>query len=202
MANTSKIKGFTVVGNLVGGAATGQARLYYVAAASDEILVGDIVKLSGSGSAGGIPGAELAATGDVPCGVVVGIVNAKQDQDGLMTTGSLTLDVPAINQIAAGAAGYLLVNDDPNVIMEVEAGNGTPAVTDIGLNASHSVQARTAATRTSPAYLDFGTEAVSAALNFNILGFVRRADNEVGASAKMLVRFNVHQYKSVGNTGL
>lgn len=202
MANTSRISGFRVIGNLKGAGATGQANLYYVASAADEILVGDVVKLSGSSDANGRPGADLAAAGDVPVGIVVGIINSKQDPNGAMTTGSITLDLPAVAQIAAGAAGYILVADDPDVVLEVEASNGTPLVTDVGLNASHANGARTATTRTSPAYLDFGTEATGATLNFQILGFVQRADNEVGANAKMKVRFNVHQYKSVGTTGI
>lgn len=202
MPNVSRINGFRVVANVVGGAATGQTAFYYVASAADEILVGDIVKL-GSTSQNGVPTADLCGASDVPLGVVVGIVNAKQDPDGKMTTGSLTLDVPAVNQIAAGAAGYVQVNIDPNVIMEVEASNGTPAATDIGLNASHANGTRDATTRTSPAYLDFGTEATTNTLNFHILGLARRVDNEMGASAKLLVRFNVHQLKAAtGSTGI
>jgi hypothetical protein len=201
MANTSRIKGFTVVGNLSGNSASGQTRLYYVASAADEILAGDVVKLGGT-SQNGIPTADLCGATDVPIGIVVGIVNAKLDPDGLMTTGSVALDVPAVTQIAASGAGYILVNDDPDVVMEVEASNGSPAATDIGLNASHANGSRDATTRTSPAYLDFGTEATTATLNFQILGLVKRADNEMGASAKLLVRFNRHQYKSVGTTGI
>jgi hypothetical protein len=201
MANTSRIKGFTVVGNLSGNSASGQTRLYYVASAADEILAGDVVKLGGT-SQNGIPTADLCGATDVPIGIVVGIVNAKLDPDGLMTTGSVALDVPAVTQIAASGAGYILVNDDPDVVMEVEASNGTPAATDIGLNASHANGSRDVTTRTSPAYLDFGTEATTATLNFQILGLVKRADNEMGASAKLLVRFNRHQYNSVGTTGI
>lgn len=202
MANTSRIKGFTPVKHVNGAPYNGQANLYYVSSAADEILVGDVVKLSGSGDTFGNPGADLAAAGDVPCGIVVGIINPKRDPSGAMSNGSVTYDVPAVAQIAASAAGYLLVADSPDLLLEVEAANGTPAAADIGLNASHSNQARTAATATSPAYLDMGTKAITSTLNFNIRGFVQRVDNEVGASAKMLVGFNVHQFKSVGTTGL
>jgi hypothetical protein len=201
MANTSRIKGFTVVGNLA-GSNRGKTTLYYVSSAADEILAGDIVKTGGSASTGGVPTADLCGATDVPVGVVVAVVNAKLDQDGLMTTGSLTLDVPAVNQIAASGAGYILVNDDPDVIMEVEASNGTPTAADMGLNASHANGTRDATTRTSPAYIDFGTEATTSTLNFQVIGPVRRADNEMGASVKLLVRFNRHQYKSVGTTGI
>lgn len=202
MPNTSRIKGFTVVGNLHAGSAYGQARLYHVASAADEILVGDIVKTGGTATAGGVPTADLCGATDVPVGVVVGIVNPKLDADGLMTTGSVTLDLPAVAQIAASGAGYVLVVDDPDVIMEVEASNGTPTAADMGLNASHANGTRDATTRTSPAYLDFGTEATTSTLNFQIIGPVRRVDNEMGASVKLLVRFNRHQYKSVGTTGI
>ena len=53
MANTSRINGFKVVKHLNGSPYNGQANLYYVASAADEILAGDVVKLSGSGDANG-----------------------------------------------------------------------------------------------------------------------------------------------------
>jgi hypothetical protein len=202
MANTSRINGFTVVGSMHGAAATGQVNLYYIASAADEVLVGDVVKLSGSGDTAGRPGADLCGATDVPIGIVVGILNPKLDPGGLMSTGSISLDLPAMTQIAASGAGYVLVADSPDVVLEVEASNGTPAATDIGLNASHANGTRDATTRTSPAYLDFGTEATTSTLNFQVLGFVQRVNNEVGASARLRVRFNRHQYRSVGTTGI
>ncbi len=202
MANTSRISGFRVVKNQSGGGATGQANLYYVASAADEILVGDIVKLSGSSDADGIPGADLCGASDVPCGVVTAIMHSKFQPRGKMTTGAVALDLPAAAQIAASGSGYILVIDDPHVVMEAEAANGTPAVTDVGLNIRHANGTRTSATVVSPAYLDFGTKNTTATLNFNILGFKQSVDNEVGASAKLLVRFNVHQFNSVGTTGI
>lgn len=202
MANTSRINGFRVVGTNSGAGVTGKTMLFYVASAADEILVGDIAKLGGSADANGIPTADLCGASDVPVGVVVGIMHSKFDPAGKLTTGSTALDLPAVTQIAASGAGYILVNVDPQIIMEVETSNGTPAATDVGLNISHANGARTSATVTSPATIDFGTEGTASTLNFNILGFVQRVGNEIGASAKMLVRFNVHQYNSVGTTGI
>lgn len=202
MANTSRIKGFSPVKHLNGSPYSGQANLYYVASAADEILVGDVVKISGSSDTNGIQGADLAGASDVPVGVVVGIMNSKFDPTGKMTTGSVSLDLPAQAQIAASGTGYIMVADSPDIVMEAEAANGTPVATDVGLNISHANGARTAATVTSPAYLDFGTEATTSTLNFRLMGFVQRADNEVGASAKMLCSFNVHQFSSVGTTGV
>jgi len=202
MANTSRINGFRVVKNQTGGAATGQMNLYYVASAADEILAGDVVKLGGTTDTYGIPTADLCGATDVPIGVVVGVLHSKFNPDGAMTTGSVALDLPAAVQIAASGAGYILVCDDPNVILEAEAANGTPAITDIGLNISHANGSRTSATISSPAYLDFGTEATTSTLNFQLLGFKRSVDNEIGASARMIVRFNRHQFNSVGTTGI
>ena len=202
MANTSKISGFRPVKHGNGSPYNGQSNIYYVSSASDEILVGDIVTLGGTADTNGIASVNLCGASAVPVGVVVGIINPKLDPAGKMSTGSITLDLPAAAQIAAGADGYVLVADAPDVIMEAEAANGTPAVTDIGLNISHANGSRTVATTTSPATLDFATEAATATLNFRLLGFVQRVDNEVGASAKMLCGFNVHQFGSVGTTGI
>lgn len=201
MANVSRINGFRVITSQ-GAAAQGGVNVYYVASAADEILAGDVVKLGGTADANGIPTADLCGATDVPIGIVVGVLNSKYDPVGKMTTGSMVLDLPAVNQIAASGAGYILVADDPHVLLEVEAANGTPVVTDIGLNASHANGTRTSATVTSPAYLDFGTEATTSTLNFQILGLVQRVDNEMGASARLRVRFNRHQYNSVGTTGI
>ena len=202
MANTSRISGFRPVKHLNGSPYNGQANLYYVASAADEILVGDVAKLGSTTDVNGIATADLCGASDVPIGIVVGIMHSKFDPAGGMTTGSTALDLPAAAQIAASGAGYILVADAPDVICEVEASNGTPVVTNVGLNASHANGTRTSATVVSPAYLDFGTEATGSTLNFQILGFVRRPDNEIGASAKLHVRFNRHQYNSVGTTGI
>ena len=124
-----------------------------------------------------------------------------------MTTGSTALDLPAAAQIAASGAGYILVADSPDIIMEVEADtSATPAAVDIGLNASHIILAnsltRTSATTTSTAAINTTTKATTSTLNFQILGFAQKVDNEIGASARLLVRFNRHQFMSVGTTGI
>lgn len=202
MANTSRINGFRVVKHTNGSPYNGQANIYYVASAADEILAGDVVKLGGSADANGIPTADLCGASDVPVGIVLGLMQSKFDPVGKMTTGAVALDLPAAAQIAVSGSGYILVADSPDIVCEVETSNGTPAATDVGLNISHANGARTSATVTSPATIDFGTEAVTASLNFRLLGFVQRPNNEIAASAKMLVGFNVHQFGSLGTTGI
>lgn len=202
MANTSRIKGFTIVGAQHGSPASSRIAMYYVASAADEILAGDVAKLASTADADGIPGADLCGAADVPIGIVVGIVNSKLLPNGKLSTGAITLDSPASQQIAAGASGYILVNTDPDIVLEVEAANGIPNIADIGLNVSHANGIRTSSTLISPAYIDMGTKAITSTLNFNLRGFKQAPDNEVGASAKMIVGFNVHQFKSVGTTGI
>lgn len=201
MANTSSINGFRPVKHLNGSAYNGQANIYYVASAADEIFVGDIVKASGSSDANGIMGVDLATT-EVPVGVVVGIMHSKFDPVGKMNSGSTALDLPAAANIAASGAGYLLVADAPDIVMEVETSNGTPSVDDIGLNATLATGTRTSTGVTSPATIDMGTESTTSTLNFRLLGFSQKVGNEVAASAKMLVMFNRHQFGAVGTTGI
>lgn len=202
MANTSRINGFRPVKHLNGSPYNGQANLYYVASAADEILTGDLVKLSGSGDTNGIPGADLCGVSDVPVGVVVGIKHSKFKPTGDMSTGAVSLDLPAAAQIAASGTGYILVADSPDLLLEAESSNGTPAANDIGLNIKHANGARTAATVTSPATLDFGTLTTAALTNLSVVGLSPLTNNELAASAKMLARFNVHQFNSVGTTGV
>lgn len=203
MANTSRINGFTVVKHTNGSPYNGQANLYYVASAGDEMFTGDVVKLAGSADANGIATVDLAGASDVPVGIVVGVMHSKFDPVGKMTSGSTALDSSAVlPKIAISGAAYVLVADSPDIVMEVETANGTAAVADIGLNVSHANGTRGATTAVNPAYIDMGTEAATSTLNFRLLGFSQKVGNEVGASAKMLVGFNVHQYGSVGTTGL
>lgn len=199
MANTSKIAGFKPVKHINGSPYNGQANIYFIPAADGTaVYVGDLVKLGGSADSVGTPTVALAAAGDAVVGVVVGIVNTKLDPvTGKLSTGSVSLDTPQYR--AASTATYVLVADSPDIVLEAEASNGTPAATDVGLNANHAVGTPSTSTGTSGAYIDFGTELSTATLTLKILGFVNRPDNEIGANAKMFVKINNHQYN--GGTG-
>lgn len=202
MANTSRINGFRPVKHLSGSPWMGNANIYYVSSASANMGVGDVVKLGGTASTSGVATVALAAAGDAVVGVVVGVINAKLDPvTGAMTSGSIALDTP--QYIASGGSGFVLVCDDPTVVFEAEASAGTPAVADISLNTNHVATAFDTTRGTSQQTLDFSAEAGTAALTFKILGFVQRPDNEVGASAKMLVKINNHQFgQGTGTAGV
>jgi hypothetical protein len=193
MANTSRINGFRPVKHLNGSPYNGQVNVYHIPASDGTaVYVGDVVKYAGSSTADGTkPTVALAAAGDAIVGVVVGFA---VNRDNINIGGSYR---------AASTARDVLVCDSPDVVFEVETSNGTPAATDVGLNINHATGSPDTATARSGAYVDFGTEATTAALTFKILGFVPREDNEVGASAKLLVKINNHQHGShTGTAGV
>lgn len=187
MANTSRINGFKPVKNYE------RANLYYIPSTDGTaVYPGDVVKLAGSADTDGkAPTVTLASAGDAVVGVVVGFL---PNPDNLNVGGTYR---------AASTNRYCWVVDDPEAEFEVEASNGTPAVTDVGLNANHAVGTPSATFATSGAYIDFGTEATTAALTFKILRVIARPDNEVGASVKLLVKINNHQFgSSTGTAGV
>jgi hypothetical protein len=104
--------------------------------------------------------------------------------------------------VKLAAAGADATGTKP-VVTLAAAGDGTPAAADINFNINHAVGTPDATMARSGATVDFGTEATTAALTFKLMGFVPREDNEVGASAKVLVKINNHQYgSSTGTAGV
>jgi hypothetical protein len=196
MANTSKISGFRPSSSAIGGAFQGQGHVYAVLASdSTALFVGDPVKLDGAGHTNGMASVTKATAGASVLGVVVGILPAKMDPvSGSMTAGSITLDTPVYRP--ASTFQYVLVNDDPGQIYEVEAVTGSNAlyafaVADIGLNADLATVAGSTTTGASAAALDMATKATTATLQWKILGTVNRVDNEpTGNSTKVLVKIN------------
>jgi hypothetical protein len=196
MPNTSRISGFRPVQSASGGSMQGQGRIYAVLASdATALFVGDPVKLDGTGHTNGVASVTKATQGAAVLGVVVGILPTKMDPvSGSMTAGAITLDTPVFR--AASTFQYVLVNDDPAQIYEVEAVTGANAnlsfaVTSIGLNADLSTVAGSTTTGVSAAALDMSTAATTATLQFKILGAVNRVDNEpTGNSTKVLVKIN------------
>lgn len=196
MANTSKISGFRPANSAIGGSMQGQGHVYAVLASDNTALfVGDPVKLEGTAHTNGIASVTKATQGAAVLGVVVGILPAKMDPvSGNMTAGSISLDTPVYRP--ASTFQYVIVNDDPSQVYEVEAVTGANAnyaflVTDVGLNADLSTVAGSTTTGASAAALDMSTKAATATLQWKILGAVNRPDNEpTGNSTKVLVKIN------------
>lgn len=196
MANTSKISGFRPSSSAVGGSFQGQCHVYAVLASdATALFVGDPVKMDGNGHTNGVASVTKATAGASVLGVVIGILPAKMDPvSGSMTSGSITLDTPILRP--ASTFQYVLVNDDPTQLYEVEAVTGANAsyaflVADIGLNADLATVAGSTTTGVSAAALDMATKATTATLQWKILGSVNRVDNEpTGNATKILVKIN------------
>lgn len=203
MANTSRINGFRPVKHMNGAPYNGQANIYEVPAGETvPVFIGDLVKLSDSAATSGYPAVEAAVAASsqvvsVPIvGAVVGIVNAKMDPvDGRMTGGSISLDTPVYR--AASTKQLVLVADSPDIIFEAEA-DASVALADVGLNADLGASAHTLplVTGASPMYV-YSTTAPSASATrpFQIMGIVKRPDNEAAAAYnKVLVKITTHAY--------
>lgn len=199
MANTDRPNGLRPVGTGLGAPWNGKVNMYVVESANDTaIFVGDLVKLNGtSGEAGetsfgldleGMPEVIQAAAGDKAVGVVVGFL---PNQDNLSQK-----HCPSETRRVA------LVSDDPNTVYEIQEVSGGTALTSaaVGLNADVVVGSGNTTTGLSGMELNNASEAVTAGLNVQILGLVKRVDNNIGEHAKWLVRINDHEFQ-VGQTG-
>lgn len=192
MANTSRVQGARPVKYLNGAAWNGQANLYFIPSGDGTAtFIGDFVKMDGTGdptasggSAFGVPSCIQAAATNALVGAIVGFLpiqtNLNTSQHRLASTGR-----------------YCWVVDDPNVIFEIQASNGTPAVGDVNNNINIAVAAGSTTTGQSGMTADVGTILTTATLPLRIVGFSQRVDNDnASASAKYLVKINNHQLGS------
>lgn len=185
MANAVSPFGLKPVRHRNGAPFNGAARVYSVAAGNGTaIYVGDLVTLAGtSQTIDGVVYSDVvqSATGDVFQGVVIGVLPTTQD---------------SLKYRAASTQRLLLVADDPDLLFEIqEVSGGTPlAANDIGLNANVVVGTGSTVTGLSGMELNNATEATTNTLDVKIVGFVNRADNEIGEHAKWLVALNRHRF--------
>lgn len=185
MANADTPFGLKPVRHRSGAPYTGSGTVYSVAAGDGTaIMVGDLVTNAGTAQTiNGVVYQDVvrSATGDVFQGVVIGVLPDTQD---------------SLKYRAASTQRLLLVEDNPDLLFEIqEVSGGTPlAAADIGLNANVVVAAGSTVTGLSGMELNNATEATTNTLDFKILGFVNRVDNEIGEHAKWLVALNRHRF--------
>lgn len=198
MANTDRVHGFKPVKMLTGGPWNGRVNLYHVHAQNATIIgIGDLVVLTGTAdNTTGVANVEQMAASEVPVGVVIGV--QYENASNLER-----------QHVAATTETYVLVADDPNIIMEVQedAVTSTIAVAQVGQNFNIIVAAASTVTGLSGMEVDSESGDTVNTLPLRLHGFVRSPDNEFGATAtanaKVLVSFNTHQYKAgTGTTGL
>lgn len=193
MANSNAAAGLLPVRYMSGAPYAGAANKYYVPSTDSTALFrGDPVIIAGDADADGLPTvtrATAAGAGRIT-GVVVGVVPSPT-----ITT----------QHRPASTAAYVLVADDPELLFEIQedAVGGALAAVDVGLNADLIAAAGSTVTGLSGFQLDTSTKATTNTLQLRIKGFVQRADNVIGANAKVLVSINLPtETGAVGSTGV
>ena len=184
MANANRPTGLSPVRSL-DSPWMGQGNIYSIAGDyATAVAIGDPVKSTGTASADGYAGVNLAAAGETIRGVVVGL---GRSPTVLANWANLDTTVRPANP---GVVYYALVVDDPMAIFEIQV--ATIAVTDIGTNADLVAGANNGYVSGYTLAGTFGT----ATAQMRVLGLVNRPDNEFGAFAKVQVRINEHELLS------
>ena len=186
MANNDNATGLRLTRAGGSAAHTGGVNRYVAKAATGTaIYVGGLVKPAGSADADGV----MDVTGNVSTGdAVLGVVTAIEP----VTQDSLTYR-------EASTLRYIYVADDPNAIFEVqEDGDTTPLTADMVGNTADLASFTSGSTVTGRSAIEIDSTTATASgdgtQDVLILGFVQRADNEIGEFAKVLVRLNNHFY--------
>jgi microcompartment protein CcmK/EutM len=192
MSNPNAPFGLRPVNALSGQPYTGAVRTYSVPSGDGTaIFIGDAVKLVGTGQIiNGSPYTDVAraASGDVICGVVIGVMQDTRD---------------SLIYRAASTQRRLLVADDPNLVFEIQqTSTGTALnVNDIGFNTNLTVVAGSTVTGYSGSIASNSAGNTTNTLDLKIVGIVDRPDNDIGSSAssgtlasRLQVRINRHQY--------
>jgi hypothetical protein len=170
-----------------------QTTEYYVPSSDNTALfIGDPVVIAGGADADGVQTCTIATAGTT--NRVTGVVVGFRPSPSVIANGYRL----------ASTAAYVLVCDDPEQVFEIQedADGGALAAADVGLNASLIAGTGSAVTKKSGWELDTSTK-VTTSLQLRILGFAQRADNEIGANAKVLVRINQPtETGAAGSTGV
>jgi len=166
-----------------------KVRTYATDGAARRIALGDVVILTGTADAAGVPQVTTtsADTAGLVAGVVVGFVPD-------FSTENFVVGVPA------STANKVIVCDDPKALFEVES-DATLGVADVGLNIGTLYSATTAsgAIYTSNLKIKSASKATTATLPFTIVKLLRGATSGV-LGDRALVRFN-NTSNSAGATG-
>ena len=198
MANTNTPRGFSPIIYGGGAASNQQVRTYYIPSTdSSAYYIGDVVKTIAGSDANGIPAIAKCASGNTPRGVIVGVVNPNPGNPSLQ---GVTLDLTITGVPASkSSAYYVLVNDDPRQVYEIQGDGTTFVTTDANKNASYTVAAPSLGYQMSATVLT--APATTSSLPLKILGFQQIQGNELGPYSAFIVQFNQHEL-ATGTAGV
>lgn len=195
MANVDSPNGLAPVRYSNGAPWNGQCTLYVIPASdTSQYGIGDIVFSKAGSDAKGVPYIQKAVAASVPRGVIVGV-------DPVLTNGlsiqgtSLALETIAIPATKAKDY-YVYVADDPAIIFEAQANNSTTltAANVIGKNVLPVIANPATGSPFSGTELDSTAFATTSTHMLKVLGLAQRPGLDFSANAKLLVRFNAHEF--------
>ena len=200
MANVNTPRGLSPVGTITGAAYNEQGRLYAIANdGTNTYAIGDVVKVAGGSDTSGVPYATKAASTDTPVGVIVGIRVSDPSTSLVGTTLALNTIYLPLNS----GLRYVYVVDDPSVIFQVESDATGVSAANVFSNTGLTITAnQTSLAQSSPlsstvvagaSIKAIGTSG-SLALPLQIIGLEQIENNEAGAYANVLVKWNKHQF--------
>lgn len=206
MANIDLAAGLRPVRNATGAAFQGSGLTCYANDASNAIGIGDIVTLTGSGDAAGIPAVRAAVIDSADTGnndPIFGVVTGIQSE----SDGSIGRDT--LKYVPANTNYYVQVTPadrDTLFAVQEDSVGGALAVTNIGQYANLIRGTVSTTTGRAAVEIDSSTATATSAgsveldeLNVRLVGYLQSPDNEVGANAEWLVQINYSQFEGVSN---
>jgi len=182
--------GFKHVGSDSQGDITGKQKRFAVLAATSEVIArGDLVRVAGTADVNGVANVAIAPTGGACTGVVMS-VEPTYAGEALSST-----------HHASGTLGHIYVNVDPNALYEVDVANGPLLITEVGLNCPAVVTEATVSGSLAPSVMTANATgaATTSTLPLNIVALREDADGVLGNVA--LVRINASTV-ALGATGI
>jgi len=199
MANINAPKGFSPVGNLHGSSWNEQGRLYAIPTSdtTNSYAVGDVVMSLASADPDGVPYVQkwggATTTSALPLGIIVGV--RVSDPGVSLVASSLDLTQSYISAGTRTSVRYVYVVDDPLVLFEAQFDSTAIALADLHKNAAVTITAGQTLTQSAPmSSMVLTGPAVTATLPVRLLGLIQRPDNAIGAYAKVLCKWNYHEF--------
>lgn len=195
MANINSPTGLSPVRYLSGGTWNGQGTVYYIPSGdTNQYGIGDIVKSAAGSDVNGVATVVKAGATDVPRGVIVGVLPTFLNQNTLAGS-NIDLSVIAIPATKTKAY-YVLVADDPMIVFEAQCDNTATLVAIGTVNANVSPVIANPATNSpfSGTQLDHTQFATTNTFMLKVLGLPNRVGADFTANAKLLVKFNSHEF--------
>jgi hypothetical protein len=194
MSNVDASFGLRPLSSDVGGGYAGKLRKYAVATNYGTALYrGDPVLITGTALADPITGEVIPYVGRAgTSGYITGVIVAVMGSSGITATDALNDE--SRQYIAANTGGFVLVNDDPNTIYEIQA-DGSIAVTDVGQTAD-LIFTNAGSTATGQAGAELDTSDIGTGTMLVIEGVRQQDRNDLtSANPVVKVRINNHQHR-------